>query len=185
MMEALTAAFQKALPFFVALALVQCVLLTLRGQSVGKLLAGSRIVRNADNAKAGFLRAVLLRGTIPLLIAQIPIAGGLFWLVDVCFIFGEERRCVHDYIAGTKVVRANAPSPRGAGSAMWAPGTRTGRSSLTGVCDMSTPWCEGPDRGRDSSERSQTRTTVGTCSPMRCAQRRRSDDVRRKAHDER
>ena len=28
----------------------------------------------------------------------------LFVLVDILFIFGKERRCVHDYIAGTKVI---------------------------------------------------------------------------------
>jgi uncharacterized RDD family membrane protein YckC len=109
MMETLSDAFGKSLPFFVALAILQCVLLSLRGQSVGKLLVGTRIVRRIDNAPAGFLRAVFLRGTIPLLFAQIPFLNVLFWLVDVCFIFGEERRCVHDYIAGTKVVKASAP----------------------------------------------------------------------------
>jgi uncharacterized RDD family membrane protein YckC len=106
MLDAMGVAFQKSLPFLAALAVVQCVLLTVRGQSVGKLVAGSRIVRYADNAKAGFLRAFLLRGTIPWVIEQIPIVGGLFWLVNVCFVFSEERRCVHDYIAGTKVVKA-------------------------------------------------------------------------------
>ena len=35
------------------------------------------------------------------------IRGGL-GLVNVLFIFGPERRCVHDYIAGTKVI--NLPS---------------------------------------------------------------------------
>jgi len=43
---------------------------------------------------------------VPWLIEQVPLFGGLFWIVDVCLIFGEERRCLHDYIAGTKVVRA-------------------------------------------------------------------------------
>jgi uncharacterized RDD family membrane protein YckC len=106
MLDAMSVAFQKSLPFLAALAVVQCVLLTVRGQSVGKLVAGSRIVRYADNAKAGFLRAFFLRGTIPWVIEQIPIVGGLFWLVNVCFVFSEERRCVHDFIAGTKVIKA-------------------------------------------------------------------------------
>jgi len=31
---------------------------------------------------------------------QIP----LYAFVDVLFIFGVEQRCVHDYLAGTKVI---------------------------------------------------------------------------------
>ena len=38
-------------------------------------------------------------------------AGGLFGLVDILFIFGSERRCIHDLIAQTKVVVAE-PLPR-------------------------------------------------------------------------
>ena len=37
-------------------------------------------------------------------IAQIPFAGGIFSLIDCLFIFREDRRCIHDLIAGTKVV---------------------------------------------------------------------------------
>jgi uncharacterized RDD family membrane protein YckC len=28
----------------------------------------------------------------------------LYGLIDVLLIFGSERRCIHDYLAGTKVV---------------------------------------------------------------------------------
>lgn len=99
-------ALLKSLPLLAVLAIVQCTLLALRGQSVGKLLVGTRIVRQRDGARAGFVQVVLLRSALPLAIEQIPLLGPLFWLVDVCFIFGEERRCVHDYIGGTKVVPA-------------------------------------------------------------------------------
>jgi uncharacterized RDD family membrane protein YckC len=108
MMAAMSDAFQKSLPYLLMLAVVQGVLLSLRGQSVGKLLTGTRIVRYVDGARTGFLRAFALRGCIPWVLEQIPFLGLLFWLIDVCFIFGEERRCVHDYIAGTKVVKASA-----------------------------------------------------------------------------
>ncbi|MBI4625341.1 MAG: RDD family protein [Verrucomicrobia bacterium] len=107
---AMSGVILKSLPFLIGLAALQCVLLSLRGQSVGKLLLGLRIVRCVDHTQAGFLHAFLLRGGIPWMIEQIPLLGGLFWLVDVCFIFGDERRCVHDYIAGTRVVNVN-PAP--------------------------------------------------------------------------
>jgi len=104
--ESFTHAMIRSLPLLALLALVQGVLLATRGQSVGKLLCRIRIVRFADNAEPGFVRAYLLRGTVPLVLEQIPILGRLFWIVDACFIFGDERRCLHDYIAGTKVVKA-------------------------------------------------------------------------------
>jgi len=102
---AMEATLSNSIPFLAALAVVQCVLLSRRGQSIGKALLGLRIVRLATNRQAGFLHAFVLRGTIPWVIEQIPILGGLFWLIDVSFIFGAERRCLHDYIASTKVVK--------------------------------------------------------------------------------
>jgi len=100
------AKFVQALPWLALLVLVQLFLLARRGQSVGKLALGLRIVRLADNTTAGFLHAFLLRGTLPFMIEQIPLAGFLFWIVDSCFIFRDDRRCLHDLLAGTKVVKA-------------------------------------------------------------------------------
>ena len=96
----------EAFPFFTLLLLVQLFLLTRRGQSVGKLLLHLRIVRAPDNSPVGFLRAFLLRGSVPFLIEQIPLLGFAFWVVDSCFIFRHDRRCLHDLLAGTKVIRS-------------------------------------------------------------------------------
>ena len=95
-----------ALPFFAGLVLVQFCLLAWRGQSVGKLLFGLRIVRFPDHTPASFVRTFLLRGTIPFLLEQIPLLGLLVWAVDSCFIFRPDQRCLHDLIAGTQVVKA-------------------------------------------------------------------------------
>jgi len=38
------------------------------------------------------------------LVSQVPQVGGLIGLVDILFIFGKERRCLHDLLAGTRVV---------------------------------------------------------------------------------
>jgi uncharacterized RDD family membrane protein YckC len=51
------------------------------------------------------VRAFLLRGTLPFMVEQIPLVGLLFWLVDSCFIFREDQRCLHDLVAGTRVIR--------------------------------------------------------------------------------
>src|SRR5262249_11321963 len=84
--------------------IVQTALLTLRGQTLGKLLVGVRIVDYDDGSNPGFLRAVVLRNLVPGLISLLPCLGFLFSVVDVLSIFGEERRCLHDLFARTKVV---------------------------------------------------------------------------------
>jgi uncharacterized RDD family membrane protein YckC len=88
-----------------ALFIVQVWMLSTRGQSIGKRMLGIRIVLFRDNGNPGFLHAWLLRNFVPGLISLVPYVGFLFVLVDICFIFGEQRRCVHDLIAGTKVVK--------------------------------------------------------------------------------
>jgi uncharacterized RDD family membrane protein YckC len=98
----------KSYPYLFALILLQGFLLSTRSQSIGKIVTGIKIVRHPDGSRAGFLHAFLLRGFLPGAIELIPVLGSLFWLVDVCFIFGEQRRCVHDLIAGTKVVKLRA-----------------------------------------------------------------------------
>ena len=87
------------------LLVVQVWMLSTRGQSIGKRILGIRIVKFADNSNPGFLHAWLLRNFVPGLIGVVPYVGFLFVVVDLAFIFGESRRCVHDYIAGTKVVK--------------------------------------------------------------------------------
>jgi uncharacterized RDD family membrane protein YckC len=91
-------------------AVVQIWMLTVRGQTVGKRLLGVRIVRIQDDANPGLVHAVLLRGFVPILnralIMLIPVFGLGFWLVDVGCIFRDDKRCLHDLIAGTKVVQS-------------------------------------------------------------------------------
>jgi uncharacterized RDD family membrane protein YckC len=93
------------LPVLVAVA-VQIGLLSLRGQTLGKLLLRIRIVRFGGGLRAGFVHAFLLRSLLPEMLRIIPFLGVVFWLVDIGFIFREDRRCLHDLIAGTVVVAA-------------------------------------------------------------------------------
>ncbi|HEY3756378.1 MAG TPA: RDD family protein [Opitutaceae bacterium] len=96
-----------ALLLLLGLALVQLLLLSFRGQTVGKLLVRVRIVRFPDGAPAGFTRAWLLRSVVMTLICEvIPIAGNVIWLADILFIFRPDHRCLHDLLAGTIVVPA-------------------------------------------------------------------------------
>jgi uncharacterized RDD family membrane protein YckC len=82
-----------------------------RGQSIGKMALGIRIVR-IDGARATWGRIVGLRIMPMQLIGWIPLIGGLISLVDVLFIFRSNRRCIHDEIARTKVVRCRREPER-------------------------------------------------------------------------
>ncbi|HEY7375645.1 MAG TPA: RDD family protein [Polyangia bacterium] len=89
----------------VGLAVLQWTLLTTRGQTVGKMVAGTRVVSVVDGAPVGFLHAVALRSWPTEILGRLPLLQ-LLTLVDVLCIFGERRRCLHDAIAGTVVVNA-------------------------------------------------------------------------------
>lgn len=83
----------------VALAFVQWKLISAYGQTLAKMLLGMRIV-DASGRSPGFLQGVVMRDWLRNLLNIIPFFG----LIDALFIFGESRRCLHDYMAGTHVV---------------------------------------------------------------------------------
>jgi len=107
----------KSLPFLIFLAVIQTTLLCRRSQSVGKLLLGLRIVKVRDGTPGGPLRAYLLRGLLTLILEWGTGIGVFYMMFDSFFIFREDQRCLHDLIAGTKVVRISreVQSPGGAG----------------------------------------------------------------------
>ena len=81
---------------------IQIIKLSKNGQSIGKQFIKIRIVRMADGEKGGFVTNVIFRTFIPNLLSLIP----LFALADILFIYSKNRRCIHDFIAGTCVVKA-------------------------------------------------------------------------------
>jgi uncharacterized RDD family membrane protein YckC len=83
--------------------LVQVVLVSMRGQTVGKILCKIRIVRS-DGSSVGFLHGVLLRSIVMGMIGAVPLVGGFVSIADPLFIFREDRRCLHDMLADTIVV---------------------------------------------------------------------------------
>jgi uncharacterized RDD family membrane protein YckC len=83
---------------------VNLVLLQRNGQTIGKKMLGIRIVRS-DGSRATLGRIFWLRGFVNGLFYYIPFVGRLYALVDSLAIFGSARRCVHDYVADTIVVR--------------------------------------------------------------------------------
>jgi uncharacterized RDD family membrane protein YckC len=79
------------------------------GQSIGKRMRHIRVVRT-DGSPASMARILLLRNFIPAIIGSFC---GLFGIIDALTIFGEERRCIHDLLADTKVVRLNSDTEVG------------------------------------------------------------------------
>lgn len=89
----------------------QWILITNRSQSLGKLVTGTRIV-TLDGEPCGFVQGVLLRNWVlgaATGVLNILCLGWTLSLLDKLLIFGPERRCLHDQIAGTRVVSATAP----------------------------------------------------------------------------
>ncbi len=76
-----------------------------RGQTLGKRALGIKIV-DLNGSLVPFGRLITWRYVPIWLISMVPVIGGVLSLVDVLFIFRQDRRCVHDLIAGTRVVTA-------------------------------------------------------------------------------
>jgi uncharacterized RDD family membrane protein YckC len=71
------------------------------GQTIAKKLLNIKVVRS-DGSPASLGRIFWLRNVVNALLGIIPLYG----LIDVLFIFGERRQCLHDMIADTIVVKA-------------------------------------------------------------------------------
>lgn len=89
---------------FVALVVVQGVPLAKAGQTWGKKMCRIRIV-NLDGETPSLGGILLLRYLPVQIVSTIPAVGVLMTLVDILLIFGRDRRCLHDRIAGTRVIR--------------------------------------------------------------------------------
>ncbi len=92
--------------FVLAYLFIQSVLLIRRGQSIGKLLTGIRILdfKNHQLAPAG--RVLLLRSMLTMIVYSLSFP--LFVAIDYTYmIFNKNNRSLHDKLAGTVVVKAD------------------------------------------------------------------------------
>jgi uncharacterized RDD family membrane protein YckC len=86
------------------IAIYQWILISKTGQSLGKKWTGIRIEK-IDGSPVSFTTGVVLRNWVPKIMGAFPYLGMIFHLVDALYIFREDHRCLHDHIAGTRVVR--------------------------------------------------------------------------------
>ena len=91
------------IPVYLAVLIVQMILLAMRGQTIGKIILRIRIVDSVTGAHPGWARLILLRTLVHSIIGSIPFIGFIYALVDALFIFRADHRTIHDLIAGTRV----------------------------------------------------------------------------------
>lgn len=77
------------------------------GQTLGKKMLHIKIVTEEGRA-AQLKRHLLPRYMVYFLVPYIPVLGPLFSLVNLLCIFGQQKRCGHDFIASTKVVASES-----------------------------------------------------------------------------
>ena len=94
-----------ALLVFAGVVIGNCYYLHRNGQTLAKKLLGIRVVRR-DGSRCGLARIFFARYLPVTVLGLIPFIGGIVSLVDALLIFRDDRRCLHDEIADTIVVRA-------------------------------------------------------------------------------
>lgn len=87
-----------------AVAGVNLYLLHENGQTIGKKLLGIKIVRSDRVTRASLGRIFFYRMVAMGFIGAIPIIGSFIQIANYLWIFGEERRCLHDLLADTVVI---------------------------------------------------------------------------------
>lgn len=86
------------------------------GQTLGKRVLGIAIVAAHDQAPTPLWKLICLRALFFPVLFLILLAAtlsplALLPVLDQIFIFGKNRRCLHDYVSGTVVVRRSLAPP--------------------------------------------------------------------------
>jgi uncharacterized RDD family membrane protein YckC len=89
---------------FVAVLVLNLVWLHRYGQTIGKRMLKIKVVRS-DGSPCTLARYVFTRWLPVTVLGMIPLVGYVVALADPLMIFREDRRCMHDLIADTIVVR--------------------------------------------------------------------------------
>ncbi len=89
--------------FGLPVSIAQWVLIVSRGQSIGKMLLGTRIVR-LNGEPLGFVHGVAMRELLLTAMSLPTHAARMIHIIDGAVILGAQRRCLHDMLAGTVVV---------------------------------------------------------------------------------
>ena len=88
----------------IALIVVNCMWIHQRGQTVGKRIVGIKTVRT-DGSRCGLGRVFCLRYLPTAILSAIPFVGYIVGPLDALLIFRDSRKCLHDEIADTIVIK--------------------------------------------------------------------------------
>ena len=86
--------------------LVNGFLLWRNGQTLGKWLAKIKIVDHESGQVPAFWKLIVLRAPFFPLLHATFIGYGYLLLIDLLVGLRSDRRCVHDWVSGTRVVDA-------------------------------------------------------------------------------
>ena len=80
---------------------IQIYLIAASSQSIGKYFLKMQVIDFHTHQRSPFVQCFLLRNIVGVvLLSQVPLYG----IIDACFIFREDHRCLHDLIGNTIVV---------------------------------------------------------------------------------
>jgi uncharacterized RDD family membrane protein YckC len=88
-----------------SMSIVNAVLISMSGQSVGKKVVKTRMVDRENGTQSGFVQGFLLRNFVFGLITSIPCIGWTIGLVDLIMLFPEPNQTLHDKLARTVVIQ--------------------------------------------------------------------------------
>lgn len=82
------------------------------GQTLGKKFLNIKIV--TISGQHATIPVLAKRYGFLWVIPQIPMVGPIINMVNILFIFTKSKRCLHDHVAGTKVIATNKQGQLGA-----------------------------------------------------------------------
>ena len=82
--------------------LINVKLLLTKGQTIGKKLFNIKIVDLDNNLPTK--KHLLNRYSVYFIPTYIPIVGTIFSIINILFIFGKKKQCIHDLVGKTRVI---------------------------------------------------------------------------------
>lgn len=80
-------------------------LLLQKGQTVGKKILKTKIVDSDNNPPSQ--THLIKRYSVYFFLRMVPYIGPILSLINILLIFGKNKKCGHDYVADTLVIKAN------------------------------------------------------------------------------